>query len=439
VNIMKKSSILLILGFLLVSLFSVSVLAEVPTPGEALEDLGSFFSDLFTGTASMESAYLLSFILYFIIFMAIFVEGLKHLPFFGGKGDLSRPGKWFAFAAAMLATLGIFIGEQVSGRSTQEAVAYVAAPWGSWGGLIIAGIVAFVSYRMIRNTKLFGEEVMRSAALAVAIGLMGVGWLLSPAFFGWGFFIMLIVLIAGVAAHAGKRLRGRSDKVISGAGAGAAVKAGAEVEKAEKIEKKAERKEAAEESFTLKEMESIRKAYHGIGKIRSGLETLKLDKKGVTDKRIYNAMVAVSDYLDDPLEDAKKWGRKISRLARKIKRDFRRLAERDLKKDEEKVLEVSQALEKEIKGAAGDDTRSAKKVNQLLEQLRSKKIKKDGKEAYNFRYLDSAITSLEYLKQRLNKIYVQLGVLFKLEEEIKKKLEKTRSTGKASKLMGARY
>lgn len=197
----NKLVFLFLIILFMVSLSSIGVLAQVPTPADMFSNLGDFFSSLFVGGADWETSYLLTFVLYFIIFMAIFVEGLKYLPFFGGVGEISIPGKWFAFAAAMLATLGIFIGEQVSGRSAREAVAYVAAPWGLWGGLAIAGIIAFISYKLIRDSGLFGEEIMRSAALAVAIGLMAAGWLLSPVLFGWGFLVMLIVLIVGIVTH----------------------------------------------------------------------------------------------------------------------------------------------------------------------------------------------------------------------------------------------
>ncbi|MBR9683288.1 hypothetical protein GOV03_01995 [Candidatus Woesearchaeota archaeon] len=208
---MRNKTIILILGLFLFSIFSIGVLAEVPTPAEAFSNMGSFFSDLFTGSASWENAYLLSFVLYFILFMAIFVEGLRAMPLFGGKGSLSAPGKWFAFAAAMLATIGIFVGEQVTGKSTKEAVSNLVTPFGIWGAVAIAAIVAVISYKGIKDLKIFGDSVMRAMASAAAIGLMITGWIISPALFGWGFMIVVVVLLVGLLTWFRKN-RGTSSK-----------------------------------------------------------------------------------------------------------------------------------------------------------------------------------------------------------------------------------
>jgi hypothetical protein len=205
---MKKINLLLIL-VLLASLFSLNVLAEVPGLGESLSDLGDFFRGLFTGAASMENAYFISFILYFILFLAIFMEGLKTIPFFGGKGSLDKQGKFFAVAASALSTLALFVIDQGTGMSTQERVEWLVAPFGIWGGLILAGLISLITYRMVKSSDIFREETITAMAVAAAVGVTFAGFLLNlETVLGWGFLIMIIVFIVGgiraFASHRGE-------------------------------------------------------------------------------------------------------------------------------------------------------------------------------------------------------------------------------------------
>ncbi len=186
---------------------SFSALAAVPSPAKALADLGALFANLFRGGATSEQAYLLTFVLYFIIFMAIFIEGLKYLSFFGGKGEVTTPGKWFAFAAALLATLGIFLGEQFTGRNTKDIVETLTAPFGIWGGVVIAALIAYISYKAVRDAGLFGDSVMKAMALSLSIGLMFAGMLLSPALLGWGFVLLWVIAGVGLITHVLSRSR----------------------------------------------------------------------------------------------------------------------------------------------------------------------------------------------------------------------------------------
>jgi len=190
---------LLLIFVLLVSLFSSGVLAAVPTAGDALRNLGTFFKGLVTGAASMDNAYFISFILYFILFLAIFIEGLRTIPIFGAKGELNKQGKVFGVAASALATIALFVVDQRTGVSTADRVTHLVAPFGIWGGMVIAGIVAFITYKMVKDSDLFKEEILMAMAIAAAVGVTFAGFLLSlENLLGWGFLIMLLVFIVGV-------------------------------------------------------------------------------------------------------------------------------------------------------------------------------------------------------------------------------------------------
>lgn len=190
---MKKMNLLLV-SVLAVSLLSAGVLAQVPTPGDALRDLSSFFGGLFTGGASMDEAYFISFVLYFILFLAVFLEGLRVVPVFGSSGELNKQGKVFGVAAAALATIAIFAVEQTTGNRIE----WLVAPFGIWGGLVLAGIIALITFKMIKDSELFKEQIMMAMAIAGAVGITFAGFLLGlENLLGWGFLIMLLVFVVG--------------------------------------------------------------------------------------------------------------------------------------------------------------------------------------------------------------------------------------------------
>src|SRR3989344_4478245 len=203
---MKKR--LLSLTGLFLAIFSFSTLA-VTTPSTAIPQVGTvfsntyrFFRDLVTGNANIHDAYFISFILYFVVFLAIFMEGLSRIPVFGEKGKVSKPGKAFAIAAAGLASIALFIVDQSSGISTTERLSSLIAPWGVWGGLLIAGIIALITFRFVKDSDTFKEKTVLVMAIAAAVGITFAGFLLTMEnLVGWGFLIMLLAFVAGGINH----------------------------------------------------------------------------------------------------------------------------------------------------------------------------------------------------------------------------------------------
>ncbi|MBU0470127.1 MAG: hypothetical protein KKA62_00280 [Nanoarchaeota archaeon] len=193
-------------------LFAVPIFAAVPTPGDAFAGLGDFFADLFRGGATYEGAYWLTFVLYFIIFISIFIEGLKLISFFGQRGEVSTSGKWFAFAAALLANVGIFITEQASGTSVREIIERVTSPFGLWGALSLAIIISLIAYRGVRDMGIFKDSVLKAMALSLSIGLMVAGWLFSPTLLGWAFYLLIIVGLIGLLTHVLGRSKEKSEE-----------------------------------------------------------------------------------------------------------------------------------------------------------------------------------------------------------------------------------
>jgi hypothetical protein len=208
---------------ILISLISVGVLAAVPTPGDYVSNTGagsifsdvlSFFKGLFSGNASIEDAYFISFILYFVIFVAIFMEGIRNVKLFGAKGEVNKQGKIFAVAASALSTFAIFIAETNTGVSTTERLNYLLAPFGVWGGLAIAAIVAYISFKLVHNSDALKEEIMLAIAVAISVGATFAGFLLSlDNLIGWGFLIMLLaMIIAAIRAFTLNRAEGAGDR-----------------------------------------------------------------------------------------------------------------------------------------------------------------------------------------------------------------------------------
>jgi hypothetical protein len=193
----SKTRIITII-LLLTTFFSFSVFAEVPTPGELIPDLLQFIKDLFAGTTDIASAYLISQILFFILFLAIFMEGLRALPIFGYKGEVNKQGKVFAVAASALSTLAIFIIDYTTQVSTTERLNALLAPFGVWGGLAIAGIMCYITFKLIYDSDALKEQVMLAIAIAASVGITFAGFLLSlNNLVGWGFLIMLLALLVG--------------------------------------------------------------------------------------------------------------------------------------------------------------------------------------------------------------------------------------------------
>ena len=183
---------------IMLTLLSFSAFADVGTPGGVFRDIIDFFKGIFTGGASIEQAYLISFLLYFIIFMAVFIEGIRAVPIFGASGETNRQGTIFAVAAAALSTLALFIVDTTSKMTTTERVNQLISPWGIWGGVAIAALIAFITYRLIIQSDAFSDQVLTAMAIAAAVGVTLAGFLLSlELLVGWGFLIALVMFVVG--------------------------------------------------------------------------------------------------------------------------------------------------------------------------------------------------------------------------------------------------
>ncbi len=192
---MKKGFILLLVLF--TALLSFSVSAEILTIGGASSGFVDWLKTLFTGGLSIEDLFLPSLLLYFMLFMAIYYEGLFRLPIFGRRREVSKAGSAFAFAAASLTTFAIFmIDDHVSMKDRLE---HLLAPFGIWGAFALAAIIAFIAYRAVRDSEVFDEGILGPMAITAAIACMFVGFLLGLGnLLGWGFLIALLVLLIGL-------------------------------------------------------------------------------------------------------------------------------------------------------------------------------------------------------------------------------------------------
>jgi hypothetical protein len=237
---MKKLSLFIVLMFL-VSLFAISVFADgTASGGEELacfpdesgeckgvfegivKQVKGFFGLVLgtaTGTYTIENTpglQIIGAVLYFIVFMAIFTEGLKKIKFFGDSGSLSTPGKWFAFAAASLSTLALFIIQVKEGQSVEQVLTGLIGPFGVWGGVAIAGLVAYITYTALKDMEMFGGWGPGLMATSGAIGVTMAGYLLSkPMLVSWGFMIILVALGVGMFGVFGGGLRQHREKEYS--------------------------------------------------------------------------------------------------------------------------------------------------------------------------------------------------------------------------------
>ena len=202
---MKRLSSMMILGLFLVSLLAFGVSAEAYVPADLGDGLSGFFTglkELFTGgETNYDNWYLMSFLLYFIIFMAIFWEGVHFLPIFGDKGDVNNAGKWFAGAAAGLSTLSIFFVEQATQKTTRSLIQDLLAPFGLYGAFAIAALMTYITYKFLTDTELFEEKALMAMGISASIGLVMVGYILtSNTLLGWGLVIMSFIIVAGLGS-----------------------------------------------------------------------------------------------------------------------------------------------------------------------------------------------------------------------------------------------
>jgi len=378
----------------LLSLFLAGgiVQAAVPSPAEAFSGLGTFFVGLFTGTASMENAYFLTMILYFIIFFSLFVEGLKRLPLFGEVGGISTPGKWFAGAAAGLSTFAIFTVERQSGKTISEVMSSTLGPWGVYGGVAVAGILAFIAYKMLKDTKIFKDSVLVPMAVALAVGLLIAGSILSmPTIFGWGWILTLVVVILGLVMA--KKSGSKEKKEES-----TAEKAENEVNN-----KKADELEKTEEAFTLQEAQDLKKVEGAVKSTPELVRNAPTDGRGRKD---YRKVINYLKAIEERLGDEKRLGRKGRRAGRKL----RRALPEQLKKDEEKNVALIQVLTKGISNVRENIKEMEKELEQAM---------KEGKTVD----LESFAKREREAVDRIQNLEKGLAALFKLEESLKKKRE----------------
>ena len=148
----------------------------------------------------MEDAYFISFFLYFIIFLSVYMEGLSRIPIFGEKGKINKSGKVFAVAASGLSTFALFLVDTITGIPMTERLSYLVSPWGVWGGVLIAGIIAYMTFSFLHKVVGLKDETAFVMAVAASVGVVFAGFLLTMEnVIGWGFLLMLLVfLIAGI-------------------------------------------------------------------------------------------------------------------------------------------------------------------------------------------------------------------------------------------------
>lgn len=189
---------------LLVVLLSFSVSAAVLTVGGASSSFVDWIKGLFTGGLNIEDLFLPSLLLYFTLFMAIYYEGLFRLPLFGRRREVSRAGTAFAFAAAALTTFALFMIDDH--KTMQQRLEHLLAPFGIWGAFALAAIIAFISYRAIKDSGLFDDKILTPMAITAAVALTFAGYLLGLGnLVGWGFLIMLIVMGVGAISAIANR------------------------------------------------------------------------------------------------------------------------------------------------------------------------------------------------------------------------------------------
>ncbi len=318
INLLLKIKSLLYLFVLTLLAGSVwAVEKTVPSPSDALRSITEFFSNL-TITGNTDAYYFLVFLLYLIILVAIFAELVKRLPLFGASGELSTAGKWFVGAAAGLATLGIFLAQQVTGKNAIEMLSSLVAPFGVWGGVAIGGIVAYISYEGLRSFPFFEKHKIIVAALAFAIGMMLVGVLAGwPSLLSWGYLIMGVAILIAAAEN---WVRNRKDD--GGAGGGRESGGGAEPPDTGKARGKEEGDVTTIEEFTEREWHDLKIIQKEIedAKISSDLEHIKNNKV-----------------------------RKLERVERRMNKRFKRLEEDGKKLMNHLSADKAAEVEKELK------------------------------------------------------------------------------------------
>lgn len=170
------------------------------TPEGFFTFIADFLKSLFSGgSASWDSLYWITPLFYLFIFGAIWYEGVRVIPVFGRRGEINAAGKWFVAGATGLSTLGIFVGEQVAGKTARQIVGGLITPFGVWGALFIALFIGLIFFKWIRDSGIFGDHILLPVATAVSIGAITAGWLLSYSYlFSWGFVIALIGAAVGL-------------------------------------------------------------------------------------------------------------------------------------------------------------------------------------------------------------------------------------------------
>lgn len=314
-----KFKFLLSLFVLILLAGSVWAANTVPSPGDAFRQIIDFFSTI-TISSNTNFYYFLVFLLYFIIFVAIFAELVKRLPLFGASGELSTAGKWFVGAVAGLATLGIFLVQQATGKSALEVLGSLVAPFGVWGGVALGGIIAYLSYEGLKSFPFFEKHKILVAAIAFAIGMLLVGVIFGwNSLLAWGYMIMAIAIVIAALENWWRN----REKGGAGDGGGGGGEDGGKGEKEAEPEKKKEEKDVhTEEEFTERE-------WHD----------LKIIQKEIEDAKI------ISD-----LEHIKNNNvRKLERVERRMNKRFKRLVENGEKLMKHLPADKAAEVEKELK------------------------------------------------------------------------------------------
>tara|TARA_Y100000310_G_scaffold324914_1_gene387496 strand:- start:9251 stop:10387 length:1137 start_codon:yes stop_codon:yes gene_type:complete len=191
---MKKFSLIIILSLLLISLFTFSASAITDTTFS--KEFEEFVDGRSWGTDE-DKLYYFSLFFYFIVFLAIYCEGLRFLPIFGGRRRVNTTGAWFAFAAAGLTTVSLFLVQATTFRTPTEIAIAAVSPFGIYGSFALAAINAWFVFFFIRHSKVFKDNILTAIAFALAIALTTYG-AISQNILQEGLGYILVVLILAV-------------------------------------------------------------------------------------------------------------------------------------------------------------------------------------------------------------------------------------------------
>jgi len=182
--------------------------------------------------------------------------------------------------------------------------------------------------------------------------------------------------------------------------------------------------EAAEESLTIKELGFIKEAHKGLDKLSVNFDKLKEDfRKSSEDDKLNKSIdklnADVQLLVEKPLREVEKLSKKTQRLARKLKRRINKELNRsDFTEKESKIFAISQNIKSEVHSLLKD------KVKGLKKHLKDLKSKPKQDKSYNLNFFNYANKTLSSISGGLKKVYNEISMLVKLEQDLKKEISK---------------